>query len=281
MAASRSGGSCEHCSSGVDVVVATPGRAVDHIRRGRSISQSLRVVVLDEADEMLDMGFAEDLEAILAATPAGRQTVLFSATLPPRIAAIARRHLQRPGPHPDRGATAWPAGSPGSARGLTSCPRAHKAGRSRPGARHRSAGRDDRVLPDPHRSRRRPDRDPQRARLPGRGAPRRLSQEQRDRVMGRLRGGTADLLVATDVAARGLDIDQSDPRRQLRRPVRSRTRTCTGSAGSGVPAGKAWPSRLPSRVSTGCSRPSSGPRSATSGSRRSRRPPTCTPEGWS
>jgi ATP-dependent RNA helicase DeaD len=61
---------------GVDVVVATPGRALDHIRRETLRLQSLNVVVLDEADEMLDMGFAEDLEAILAATPARKQTAL-------------------------------------------------------------------------------------------------------------------------------------------------------------------------------------------------------------
>ncbi len=68
---------------GVDVVVATPGRALDHINRGTLNLKSVRVVVLDEADEMLDMGFAEDLEAIFAALPEKRQTALFSATLPP------------------------------------------------------------------------------------------------------------------------------------------------------------------------------------------------------
>src|SRR6185295_11915825 len=81
---------------GVDVVVATPGRALDHLGRGTLRLDELRVVVLDEADEMLDMGFAEDIEAILAETPAERQTVLFSATLPPRIDGIARRHLRDP-----------------------------------------------------------------------------------------------------------------------------------------------------------------------------------------
>src|SRR5258706_11643233 len=74
---------------GVDVVVATPGRALDHIRRRTLRLDNVKLVVLDEADEMLDMGFAEDLEAILAETPAERQTALFSATLPPRIADIA------------------------------------------------------------------------------------------------------------------------------------------------------------------------------------------------
>src|SRR5688572_30414503 len=65
---------------GVDVVVATPGRALDHIRRGTMDLRKLRTVILDEADEMLDMGFAEDLEAILESTPKERQTALFSAT---------------------------------------------------------------------------------------------------------------------------------------------------------------------------------------------------------
>src|SRR5262249_7655575 len=81
---------------GVDVVVATPGRALDHIRRGTLNLEGLAAVVLDEADEMLDMGFAEDIESILSETPAGRQTLLFSATLPPRIAGIARRPLSDP-----------------------------------------------------------------------------------------------------------------------------------------------------------------------------------------
>jgi ATP-dependent RNA helicase DeaD len=81
---------------GVDVVVATPGRALDHITRGTLNLQGLAIVVLDEADEMLDMGFAEDIEAILGATPENRQTALFSATMPPRIGGMVRRHLRDP-----------------------------------------------------------------------------------------------------------------------------------------------------------------------------------------
>jgi len=81
---------------GVDVVVATPGRALDHIQRGSLDLSNVRFVVLDEADEMLDMGFADDLEAILKAAPATRQTALLSATLPAKIAAIAERHLKEP-----------------------------------------------------------------------------------------------------------------------------------------------------------------------------------------
>src|SRR4051812_12114875 len=73
---------------GVDIVVATPGRLLDHLRRKTLSLDTVETVVLDEADEMLDMGFVEDIEAILSSTPVTRQTVLFSATLPPRIASI-------------------------------------------------------------------------------------------------------------------------------------------------------------------------------------------------
>jgi superfamily II DNA/RNA helicase len=76
---------------GAHVVVATPGRALDHLRRETLDLSDLKIVALDEADEMLDMGFAEDLELILETAPETRQTALFSATLPPRIAAIAER----------------------------------------------------------------------------------------------------------------------------------------------------------------------------------------------
>jgi ATP-dependent RNA helicase DeaD len=65
---------------GVDVVIATPGRALDHIRRGTMKLDTLQAMVLDEADEMLDMGFADELDAIFEATPADKQTALFSAT---------------------------------------------------------------------------------------------------------------------------------------------------------------------------------------------------------
>src|SRR6185436_11576783 len=79
---------------GIDVVIATPGRALDHIRRRTLRLDAVQMVVLDEADEMLDMGFADDLEAILEAVPAERQTALFSATMAAPIRAIASRHLR-------------------------------------------------------------------------------------------------------------------------------------------------------------------------------------------
>jgi ATP-dependent RNA helicase DeaD len=81
---------------GVDVVVATPGRALDHIGRGTLRLDGVKIVVLDEADEMLDMGFEDELRAILEATPRERQTALFSATMAPQVVRIANAHLRDP-----------------------------------------------------------------------------------------------------------------------------------------------------------------------------------------
>jgi hypothetical protein len=78
--------------AGAHIVVGTPGRLRDHLERGASTLEALRAVVLDEADEMLDLGFREDLEFILEATPAERRTLLFSATVPRGIAALAKRY---------------------------------------------------------------------------------------------------------------------------------------------------------------------------------------------
>lgn len=192
---------------GVDIVVATPGRALDHIRRGSLRLGGLEVVVLDEADEMLDMGFAEDLDTILAELPEERQTVLFSATMPPRIDAIARRHLRDPvqvriaresvpvGEVPRVRQTAYVVARPYKVAALG------------------------RVLDLEAPSaaivfcRTRTEVDQLTETLTARGYRAEalhggMSQEQRDRVMRRLRGGVAELLVATDVAARGLDIEQ-------------------------------------------------------------------------
>ena len=79
-------------ASGAHIVVGTPGRLGDHLRRGQLDMSALRVVVLDEADEMLDLGFREELEALLDVTPAERRTLLFSATIAPEIVSLARRY---------------------------------------------------------------------------------------------------------------------------------------------------------------------------------------------
>ncbi|SFW37012.1 DEAD/DEAH box helicase [Nitrosovibrio sp. Nv17] len=83
-------------SQPVDILVATPGRLIDHIQRGRIDFSRLEMLVLDEADRMLDMGFIDDVETIAAATPAGRQTLLFSATLDSAMNGVAARLLRSP-----------------------------------------------------------------------------------------------------------------------------------------------------------------------------------------
>src|SRR5215212_7057839 len=81
---------------GVDVVVATPGRLLDHMERQNVVFDDLEVLVLDEADRMLDMGFAPQLNRIVDEIPAYRQTLLFSATMPPEVEALARKYLRKP-----------------------------------------------------------------------------------------------------------------------------------------------------------------------------------------
>ncbi|MEP6573879.1 MAG: DEAD/DEAH box helicase [Gemmatimonadota bacterium] len=192
---------------GVHVVVATPGRALDHLRRGTLDLSGLRALVLDEADEMLDMGFAEEIELLLAATPTERQTALFSATLPPRIAAIAERHLRNPVRVLIARETSAPGVLPKVRQTAYVVPRAHKVA---------ALGR---VLDLEAPAlglvfcRTRTEVDTLSETLAARGYSAEalhggMTQEQRDRVMKRTRAGTIDLLIATDVAARGLDIDQ-------------------------------------------------------------------------
>jgi ATP-dependent RNA helicase DeaD len=193
--------------TGVDVVVATPGRALDHINRGSLRLDGLTSVVLDEADEMLDMGFAEELEAILRATPADRQTVLFSATVPPRIGHIVRRHLRDPVRIEIEREPPAPGDVPRVRQSAYVVARAHK-----PAALGRVLD-----LEAPTAAivfcRTRDEVDQLTETLNGRGYRAEslhggMSQDQRERVMGRLRKGATELLVATDVAARGLDIEQ-------------------------------------------------------------------------
>jgi ATP-dependent RNA helicase DeaD len=191
---------------GVDVVVATPGRAADHVGRGTLDLSHLQVVVLDEADEMMDMGFAEDIEAVLEQAPPERQSVMFSATMPPRIARLAETHLKNP-VHIEIGREqAAPGEGPLVRQSAYIVPRAHRTA---------ALGR---ILDveSPTAAlifcRTRADVDQLTETLNGRGYRAEalhggMNQVQRDRVMGRLRSGAAELLIATDVAARGLDID--------------------------------------------------------------------------
>lgn len=191
---------------GVHIVVATPGRAIDHISRGSLALDKITTVVLDEADEMLDMGFTEDIESILEATPSERQTVLFSATMPRRIEHIAKRHQR----HPVRieiGKADTADGEPLVRQTVYFVQRAHKA--SALGRVLDIEGPEAAIV----FCRTRHEVDELTATMNGRGYRAEalhggMDQPQRDRVMRRLRDGSAELLVATDVAARGLDIDQ-------------------------------------------------------------------------
>ena len=189
-----------------DIVIATPGRALDHLKRGTMDLTGIRTVILDEADEMLDMGFADDLDAILTATPATRQTLLFSATMPPRIAQIAQKHLR----NPERIEIARPKTAAGEAPKVRERvvmvrrelkPLALARVLSHEGAtsalvfvrtRADADGLADDLLNAGFRT----------ESIHGG-----LTQEQRDRVMQKFRSGAVPVLVATDVAARGLDID--------------------------------------------------------------------------
>jgi ATP-dependent RNA helicase DeaD len=191
---------------GAHVVVATPGRALDHMRRKTLQLDALRVLVLDEADEMLDMGFAEDLDAILQATPESRQTALFSATMPARILEIAGRHLKNPARVTIAREKTAAGKMPRVRQVAYIVARAYK-----PATLARILDMEDPVATlvfcrtrmeveslvetfnaHGHRS----------EALHGG-----MEQRQRDRVMGLFRSKKADVLIATDVAARGLDIE--------------------------------------------------------------------------
>jgi ATP-dependent RNA helicase DeaD len=192
---------------GPHVVVGTPGRALDHIRRRTLTLDRLALLVLDEADEMLDMGFAEDLEAILEATPGERQTALFSATMPSRITAIAGRHLRNPARVTIAREKTTAGKLPRVRQVAYIVARTHK-----PAALERVL-----EMENPAstlvfcRTRLEVDTLVEMLNAHGHRAEALhggMEQRLRDRVMGRFREGAAELLVATDVAARGLDIER-------------------------------------------------------------------------
>ncbi|MBX5436326.1 MAG: DEAD/DEAH box helicase [Alicyclobacillaceae bacterium] len=188
---------------GVQVVIGTPGRVLDHIRRGTLKLGQVRTVVLDEADEMLDMGFIEDIEAILRETPVERQTLLFSATFPPEVRRLASRYMRDP-EHVtiNRGEMTVP---------LTEQVYYRVLERNKLESLCRIIDSEEIALGIIFcRTKRGVDELAEALLARGylvdalHGD---LSQAQRDRVMKRFRNGDIELLVATDVAARGLDID--------------------------------------------------------------------------
>src|SRR3954471_12542585 len=189
---------------GVHVVVGTPGRVMDHLDKGTLDLSELRFLVLDEADEMLNMGFAEDVERILAATPEEKQVALFSAPMPPQIRRIAQKHLTDAAEITVRNRTTTSANTrqrylvvayPQKLDALT------------------------RILEVENfeamivfvRTKQVTEQLAERLRARGLSAAAingDLVQAQRERTVNQLRTGRLDILVATDVAARGLDVER-------------------------------------------------------------------------
>ena len=193
-------------ADGTHIVVGTPGRICDHIRRGSLDMASIRAVVLDEADEMLDLGFREDLEFILGAAPAERRTLMFSATVPAQIASLAKR-FQRDAvristtsettQHADIEYRAMPVSEKEREHAVINVLRFFEANSAivfcatRIGVTHLSS------------------------RLGNRGfavvaLSGELSQNERTHALQAMRDGRARVCVATDVAARGLDLPNLD-----------------------------------------------------------------------
>jgi ATP-dependent RNA helicase DeaD len=187
----------------VDVIVGTPGRIMDHMRRETLKLDEVSMLVLDEADEMLNMGFIEDIEWILERVPDERQTALFSATMPDRIANLAKRYMR----DPQRVAVK----SEQVTVRLTEQSVYEVVPRAKVEALTRIL---DIEMPDSAiifcRTKREVDNLTQQLQTLGYPADSLhgdLTQFQRDRVMARFRSGQDELLVATDVAARGLDVE--------------------------------------------------------------------------
>lgn len=191
---------------GVQFVVGTPGRVLDHLERGTLNLENLELLVLDEADEMLDMGFREDIESVLEKAPEGCQKICFSATMPKAILAMIKSHMREPEfvqiqrkeitvaeieqvyyevrPYRKAESLCLVLDVQDFNKGIVFC--STKLGVDELTSQLMARGYQADAL---HGN---------------------LSQGQRDRVMGRFRGDSLDLLVATDVAARGLDIDDVD-----------------------------------------------------------------------
>jgi ATP-dependent RNA helicase DeaD len=187
---------------GVHIVVGTPGRVMDHMRRGTLNLDHVRFFVLDEADEMLDMGFIDDIETILKEVPEERQTALFSATMPPRIADLANTYMNNPQRISVRGKQMTVAEINQSSYEFPRGKKIEALTRILEAENPTSAiifARTKRGVDELGEN------------LLARGFAAEtihgdLSQVQRDRVMRRFRAGQVQILIATDVAARGLDI---------------------------------------------------------------------------
>ena len=196
------GGQIRALRRGVHVVVGTPGRVMDHMRRGTLKLDGLRALVLDEADEMLRMGFIDDVEWILEQTPAARQIALFSATMPPQVRRIAERHLNDPAQVTIKVRTTtadtirqryWPVTGVHKLDALTRILEAEDFDAVIVFVRTKTATTElaEKLAARGHAA----------AALNGD-----VPQKLRERTVAQLKQGKLDILVATDVAARGLDV---------------------------------------------------------------------------
>lgn len=189
---------------GAHVVVGTPGRVIDHLERGSLELSGLDHLVLDEADEMLTMGFAEDVERILRDTPDEKQVALFSATMPPAIRRLAKKYLNDP----------VDVSIDASIRSTSTVKQrwigVHHHGKFDALTRLLEVENGDGLLIF---VRTKQSTEDLAERLRGRGFDAAalngdLAQAQRERIVGGLKSGAIDIVVATDVAARGLDVDR-------------------------------------------------------------------------
>ncbi|PZE75696.1 ATP-dependent RNA helicase [Curtobacterium sp. MCBD17_034] len=189
---------------GVDVVVGTPGRIMDHIAKGTLDLSELKYLVLDEADEMLKMGFAEDVETILAETPDDKQVALFSATMPAQIRRISKQYLDDPAEITVKQKTTTSANTtqryllvsyPQKVDALTRILEVENFEGMIVFVRTKS---ETETLAEKLRA-----RGYAAAAISGD-----VAQAQRERTVNQLKSGKLDILVATDVAARGLDVDR-------------------------------------------------------------------------
>jgi superfamily II DNA/RNA helicase len=195
----------EALKKGIDVVAGTPGRLLDLARQGHLDLSHIEVLVLDEADEMLDLGFLPDVERILALTPASRQTMMFSATMPNEVIALSRRYLKQPtrvrAEEPDEGRTV-----PETAQHIF---RAHSMDKPEIVARILQAhGRGlAMVFCQTKRQCDRLSADLIERGFAAAAVHGDLGQGQREQALRAFRAGKIDVLVATDVAARGIDVE--------------------------------------------------------------------------